>query len=157
MCLVQIVFWFHLYWHVNFTRLHSPSDLLYAPTTAIWGELQPSRAWLRYLISGYEGARPLEDDSLTWLCSALERYLFILGYTTLMLYCVLTSPESGGSLLLMICWFYCYICRSMLLMRPSLTQSLDNQHVSSGQISPVSPLLIVGIANGVVQGIVSLA
>ena len=109
------------------------------------------------------GPDHLEDNSLTWPYSTLEHYLFIpgLGYTTAMLYCVLAGPESGGSLLLMICWFYHYVRQSMLLRRSSptqlATQSLDNQHVSSVQISPVSPLPVVGIANDVAQGIVYFA
>ena len=92
----------------------------------------------------------------------MEHYLFILGpgYTTVMLFCVLAGPESGGGLLLMIYWFYQYIRQSILLTRPSptqlATQSLDNQHVSGVQISPVSPLPVVGIANGVAQGIIYL-
>ena len=48
MCLAQIAFQFYLYPYVNvnFSRLHSSSDLLYARTTAILGESQLSCAYL---------------------------------------------------------------------------------------------------------------
>jgi hypothetical protein len=61
----------------------------------------------------------------------LGTLLFIPGYTTITLYRVFASPQSGASLLLMIRWcFSRYVRRSIQLTRPSPTQSLDNQHVS---------------------------
>jgi hypothetical protein len=59
----------------------------------------------------------------------LGTLLFIPGYLTVTLYRVLASPESGGSLLLMI-----RECRSRLLNYTTHEmlshKSLDNQHVS---------------------------
>ena len=142
MCLAQIAFQFYLYPYVNSTRLHSPSDLLYTRTTAIWGESQLSRHWSRYLYLITRGARPPRGRFSHLAMFRLGTLLFIPGYTTVTLYRVLAGPESGSSLLLMIrrC-FSRYFCRSMLLMRPSPIQSLDNQHVSGLQISSYRSLI----------------
>ena len=59
----------------------------------------------------------------------LGTFLFIPGYITITLYRVLASPESGGSLLLMIreCHLRLLNCTAHETLSP---KSLDNQHVS---------------------------
>lgn len=59
----------------------------------------------------------------------LGTFLFIPGYLTVTLYRVLASPESGGSLLLMI--RECYLHLLSRTAHETLSpKSLDDQHVS---------------------------
>lgn len=72
----------------------------------------------------------------------LGTLLFIPGYITVTFYRVLVGPDSGGTLLLMIRGFFSrYFRRSILLTRPFLTQSLDNQHVSGLKSSSYRSLI----------------
>lgn len=98
MCLAQIVFQFYLYPYVFI----SPHSLALSPGTSFqqhWVSRYLATFSLRYLTT--VGFRPPRGRFSHLAMFRVGTLLFIPGYLTVTLYRVFASPESGGSLTLM--------------------------------------------------------
>jgi len=119
MCLAQIAFQFYLYPYVYSTARIDPLTLG-RPLATLGASLIGHLIFL--LVSNAVGLRPPRGRFSHLAMFRLGTLLFIPGYVTVTLYRLLASPESGGSLIVMIrkCSSFVRLVASLLTRRAVL-------------------------------------